>query len=516
MPRLTIDNKSVQVPEGATILDAARKLGIDIPTMCFLEGCNPSTSCMVCVVKLNDSPTLVPSCAMPAAEGMRVETDTEEIRNARKTALELLLSDHVGDCMAPCHVICPAKMNIPLMLRQIAAGKLSDAIITVKRDIALPAILGRICPAPCEKGCRRGTLDQPVSICLLKRYVADIDLASDQPHLPPCEPTKYKKVAIVGAGPAGLAAAWRLLQKGFACTIFDDHDAPGGMLRFGLSETELPRNVIDAEVALIEKLGASFRYRTKIGKDLSLETLRKDFDAVFLATGQGSAQQWAEDDTFEIDSATYATSLPGVFAAGGIIRKQRLAVRAVADGKEAAYSIDCFLSNQPVSAPEKPFNHRMGKLLDGEIELFATHAQNKGPAETLKESEGFTPDQAVSESQRCLHCDCRKPDCCKLRQYAQKYTASSNTYKAPRRPFAIADSHPDIIYEPGKCIRCGLCIQIAAQAKEELGLTFIGRGFNVKVAPPFDRSIAEALQRTAQKCAAACPTAALAPRDALS
>ncbi len=516
MPRLTINNKPVDVEQGATILDAARKLGIDIPTMCFLEGCDPSTSCMVCVVKVNDSPTLVPSCAMPAAEGMRVETDTQEVRLARKTALELLLSDHVGDCMGPCHTICPAKMNIPLMLRQIAAGQLADAIITVKRDIALPAILGRVCPAPCEKGCRRAALDQPVSICLLKRYVADVDLASDQPHLPPCEPTKYKKVAIVGAGPAGLAAAWHLLQKGYSCTIFDDHDAPGGMLRFSLSEAELPRDVIDAEVALIQKLGASFRYRTRIGRDLSLETLQKDFDAVFLATGQNSAQHWAEDEPFEIDSATYATSLPGVFAGGGIIRKQRLAVRAVADGKEAAHSIDGFLFNNTISAPEKPFNHRMGKLLDGEIELFATQARNKGPAATVEKGQGFTREQAISQSQRCLHCDCRKPDSCKLRKCAEVYAASSTTYKAPRRHFAIADNHPEIIYEPGKCIRCGLCIQIAAQHKERLGLAFIGRGFNVKVAPPFDKTLAQALKRTAQKCAAACPTGALAPHHALS
>ncbi len=94
----------------------------------------------------------------------------------RKAALELLLSDHLGDCMGPCHVTCPANMNIPLMIRQILEGKLEDAIATVKKDIALPAVLGRICPAPCEKACRRDSYDNGVSICLLKRYVADVDL----------------------------------------------------------------------------------------------------------------------------------------------------------------------------------------------------------------------------------------------------------------------------------------------------------------------------------------------------
>ena len=146
MPRLSIDNREVEVPNGATVLDAAGKLGIDIPTMCFMKGCQPSTSCMVCVVKIDDRAVLLPACGTLAQDGMRVESDCEEVHQARKTALELLLSDHVGDCLGPCHMICPAQMNIPLMIRQIAAGKLRDAIETVKKDIALPAVLGRICP----------------------------------------------------------------------------------------------------------------------------------------------------------------------------------------------------------------------------------------------------------------------------------------------------------------------------------------------------------------------------------
>ena len=165
MPKLIIDQREVEVPEGATVLDAARKLGIDIPALCFHEGCNPSTSCLACLVRIGGEERLVPSCATAAAEGMQVESETEAVRQARRTALELLLSDHLGDCMAPCQLGCPAQMDIPTMLRQIAAGQLREAIATVKRDIALPAVLGRICPAPCEKVCRRGDLDAAVSIC---------------------------------------------------------------------------------------------------------------------------------------------------------------------------------------------------------------------------------------------------------------------------------------------------------------------------------------------------------------
>ena len=148
MPKLTIDNQEVEVEKGSTILDAANALGVDIPSMCFLKGCTPSTSCMVCVVKVEGRNGLVPACATVATDAMIVHSETDEVRKARTTALELLLSDHLGDCMGPCHVTCPATMDIPLMIRQIADGNMQAAIETVKKDIALPAILGRICPAP--------------------------------------------------------------------------------------------------------------------------------------------------------------------------------------------------------------------------------------------------------------------------------------------------------------------------------------------------------------------------------
>ena len=115
MPRLTVDKREIEVAKGATILDAAAKVGIVIPTMCFREGLEPFTSCMLCVVKVHNQDGLVPACGTLAEDSMSVQTDTEEIRQARRTALELLLSDHVGDCIGPCQVACPAKMNILAM-----------------------------------------------------------------------------------------------------------------------------------------------------------------------------------------------------------------------------------------------------------------------------------------------------------------------------------------------------------------------------------------------------------------
>ncbi len=519
MPRLWIDNQEVEVPPAATLLDAARKLGIDIPTLCFQDGREPLTSCMCCVVKVGGNAKFVPACATRADEGMRVESETQEVRQARRAAVELLLSDHLGDCIGPCQSICPAGMDIPRMIRQIAAGDLREAIATVKARIALPGVLGRICPAPCETGCRRGKHDAPVAIMLLKRYAADADLASGEPFLPKCKPDSGRKVAIVGAGPAGLAAAYYLRQMGHGCTLFDDHDAPGGMLRYGVPKDKLPRDVLDAEIGAIRRLGAEFSMNTLVGEHVSMAELRGQFDAIFLAVGEigaGDADRLgaaAGQRGIEIDPRTRQTPAPGVFAGGDAVRRQRLTVRAVADGRAAAVAIDQYLSGAEVTGPRKPFTVHIGVLTEGEIERFLPEADDTPRvAPAGGDAAGFSDAEARAEAARCLHCDCRKPHTCKLRRYAQLYGARPARYRGERRTFQQLRDHPRILYEPGKCIACGLCVQIAADAGEKLGLTFIGRGLDVRVAVPFNRALSEGLQKVADECVAACPTAALAFR----
>ena len=172
---LTINNISTSFEKGETILTIARRLGIDIPTLCFYKELEPEASCMVCIVKDAKTGKLLPSCESKAMDGMQIITDDETVIKARKTALELLLSDHVGDCYAPCQNICPAGMDIPQMNRLIAAGKNHEALVKVKETIPFPVTLGYICSAPCEKGCRRKQADQTVGICMLKRYVGEED-----------------------------------------------------------------------------------------------------------------------------------------------------------------------------------------------------------------------------------------------------------------------------------------------------------------------------------------------------
>ncbi|NQT88199.1 FAD-dependent oxidoreductase [bacterium] len=508
MPRVTIDGREVEVGQGATLLDAARSLGIDIPTLCFREDCRSATSCMICLVKVKGRNALVPSCATQAVDGMDIESETEEVRDARRAGLELLLSDHVGDCVGPCHNLCPANMDIPRMIRQIAGGELHAAVETVKARIALPATLGRICPGPCEKGCRRADADAAVSICLLKRHVADVDLASGEPFLPACAEPTGRMVAVIGAGPTGLSAAYYLLQRGHAVTVYDENEQAGGMLVRGVPEEALPRDVVAAEADVVKRLGAEFRLGTHVA---SLDEI--EADAVMIATGtvgEGEAFGLATTKTgIEADKASLATSRAGAFVGGGAIRPQRMAVRSCADGWRAAESVHQFLSGADVTGPAKLFTTRVGKVSEEELAVFLADASGEGRHET---SDGLSDEGARAEAARCLHCDCRKPVACRLRKYSDAYGASASRYKVERRAFEQDSRHPTVIYEVGKCISCGLCVQIAEAAGEELGLAFVGRGFAVRVSVPFSETLEAGLKKAAAACAEACPTGALAMR----
>ena len=350
MPKLSIDGRSVEVREGATVLDAARELGIGIPTLCWREGFEPSTSCMACVVRIDGARSLVPSCATLALEGMEVESDTEEVHAARRTAIELLMSDHAGDCVAPCQRADAHHVDLPLFLRQVAAGNLAGAAAAL-------AVAGVTLDDPAnqdfsraEVACRRGRFDEAVDIGRLVDYVAGAQ------------------------GPPASAAA--------------------------SAEAEL--------------------------------TTYREFT----------------------------------------VRISKL------------------------SAEE------MGELLAG-----ATAGVRVTPAEPER---GFTDDEARLEASRCAHCDCRMAHSCVLRDAAEAYGVKPGRFRAARPSLEQDRSHPLILHEPGKCIRCGLCLQVAERAGERVGLSFVGRGFEMNVKVPFNSPLAEALSIAAEACADVCPTGSLA------
>ncbi len=283
--KVIIDGIEVVGQTGDTILDLANKAGIYIPTLCHHESVAKYGACGLCVVEAEKSPKLMRACATNAGDGMVIHTNSPRIAQARKIAMELLMSDHTGDCKGPCHLACPAHTDVQAYIKAIAQGDDREAVRLMKEKIPVPASIGRVCPHPCELDCRRQFVESPLSIAYLKAFSADKDLASENPYMPQIAAATGKKVAIVGGGPAGLAAAYRLKVKGHAVTVFDMMPEMGGMLRYGIPEYRLPKAVLASEIALIAKMGVELKNNVKIGKDITLDALKAEYDAVLVAVG---------------------------------------------------------------------------------------------------------------------------------------------------------------------------------------------------------------------------------------
>jgi NADPH-dependent glutamate synthase beta subunit-like oxidoreductase len=512
MIKLTIDNHTVEVPSGTSVRKAAQSIGIEIPTMCYMEGTEHFTSCMICLVKDAKNGRFFASCSTPVLEGQNIITNDEETIESRKAALELLLSEHVGDCEAPCQLVCPAHMNIPLMNRLIAKGDFAKALEVVKRDIALPAILGRICPAPCEAGCRRKQVDEAVSICLLKRFVGDEDLKNTKPYIPKNLSLSGKKVAVIGAGPAGLAAAYYLQIKGHQSIIFEKNCKAGGEL-LQIDQEILPAEIIEQEVDQIVASGVQIRLNETID-EFRFQDLQKEYDAVVLAFGA------VNEETFDYglkttkigiiaDKSSYLTSSPNVFAIGNSVRYSKMAVRSVGQGKEVATVIDHYFKTSEVKGYPERFNSKFGRL--AEVEFIQYKKDSETAPRQKAGKEGFNREEAIREAKRCMHCDCRNPESCVLRELSDRYHAVQKRFQSEERFNVEKFIHREgIVYEPSKCIKCGICVRLTRQHQEEFGFTFIGRGFDVKVGVPFNESIQKGLEKTAAIVAKACPTGALA------
>lgn len=514
MVKLKIDNKEVEAKNGAVLINVIRGTGVVVPSMCYLTELEHFTSCMVCVVKDRRSGKIIPSCSLVVEEGMDIISLDEEVLEARRTSLELLLSEHVGDCEAPCQITCPAHMDIPLMNRLLAEGKFAEALKVVKKDIALPSVLGRICSAPCEGACRRKPIDGAVSICLLKRYAGDHDLENNVQWTPEKAPENGKKIAIIGAGPAGLAAAYYLALKGYQCTVIDRNKKAGGSLCKEVSEEELPADVLASEIKTIGSIGVAFRLNQTVDAPMFKE-LSASNDAVIVAVGKGEsgASGWGlpmHAKGIEAAAKTFQVGDTNVFVVGSALKPSKMAIRVLGQGKEVSFSVDQYLSGEAVTGERFMFNSRFGKLLPEEYAEYMKESFEGDRLEPAKLTDGFTPEQVMEEAKRCMHCDCRDMHHCRLRTYSDEYDADQRRFKSDERLLCTKqDQHDLVIYEPSKCIKCGICVRITEKYKEEFGFTFIGRGFDVVVGIPFNETLGHGLKKAAAKVAIACPTGAL-------
>ena len=282
-----INGKEYSAYTEKTLLDNILENGIYIPHLCHNKELESYGGCGLCLVEIEGVKKPLRACSTVVTEGMKVNTSTPEIEKSRKTSLSLIMSDHRGDCKAPCYMACPTHQDIQAYVGLIANGEEKKALEIIKKDNPLPASIGRVCPHPCEEKCRRAHLEGAVSICGLKRFAAD----SYMEYIPECAEANGKSVAIVGAGPAGLSCAYFLALKGYSVEIFEAQEQGGGMLRYGIPAYRLPKDILDKEIENICKMGVKLNYNKRLGRDFTIKSLKASFDGVFIATGAWCASK---------------------------------------------------------------------------------------------------------------------------------------------------------------------------------------------------------------------------------
>lgn len=667
--RVNINNREITATDDKTILQIALENGIDIPNLCYHENTKPYGSCGLCVVEVEGSPKLVRACSTYPTDGMIIRTNTRRTIAARKTALELLASDHRGDCRPPCVNACPAHTDCQGYVGLIANGQYDEAIKLVKKVIPLPASIGRVCPHPCESECRRGMVDKPIAIADLKRYIGEIDVKKGT-FVPEVKPSTGKKVAIVGAGPAGISCAYFLSQEGHEVVIYEAQPYPGGMLRYGIPQYRLPKELLDAEINTLNKMGVKIICNTKLGEDITLSYLKKTYDAIFIAIGAWASMpigcegqdmegvmggieflrkatlsepiylgekvivigggntamdvartavrlgaksvqvlyrrtkeempaeeievKEAEEEgveftflvapieiigdgkrakavrcqkmklgepdksgrrspvpiegeeiTFEADliisaigqrvnpecvkelettkkgtvlvnANTFETSMEGVFAGGEAATGPKIAIEAIAQGKNAAYVINSYLKGNLVSVKNpcyivqddlKEEDFKDKEKQERQEQYVISSEERKISFRPISNS--LTEEQALKEASRCLECGCHDYFECKLINYIQKYDIKVDKIKGEKHKRDINNTHPFIIRNPDKCILCGLCYRTC---EEVIGITALGlkgRGFDSVVIPEFNLPLNESSCISCGQCVDVCPTGAL-------
>jgi NADPH-dependent glutamate synthase beta subunit-like oxidoreductase/formate hydrogenlyase subunit 6/NADH:ubiquinone oxidoreductase subunit I/ferredoxin len=291
--RIEVDGRVIEGFEGQTILEVCRDNGIEIPTLCYEPKLPGFGACRMCVVEVEGSEHPPISCSQRAEAGMKVQTQTEEVRRLRRTNLELIFSDHNAYCLPPCQNKCPSHIDIPGFLKANAEANFRESARIFKRTIPFPSVLGRVCPAPCEEHCRRDEVDEAIAIRDSHRYAGDqvikgmLDDDLDPPVPFEMQPKSGRRVAVIGSGPAGMAAAYYLLIAGHDVTVFERDPAPGGMLRYGIPQYRLPKiEVLDAEYESVTRLGGRIVCNQGLGRDFTLDDLQlQGYDAVLVAIG---------------------------------------------------------------------------------------------------------------------------------------------------------------------------------------------------------------------------------------
>ncbi len=667
--KFILDGKEVEAVKGETILTVAARNGIFIPTLCHNEKISRTTSCFVCVVKDNKTGKFLPSCAAIPSPGQDIDASSAEVVDMRRTALGLLLSEHTGDCEAPCTLACPAHASVEEYVRACRNGDFLESLKIIKKRIPLPMSVSRVCPRFCEKHCRRNIDGKPVAINDVKRIAADLFYDTYMEELPALN---GKKVAIVGGGPAGLSAAYYLRLEGIQPVIFEQMPEAGGMLRYGIPEFRLPKDTLRRELAHYAKMGIEIRTNQTLGKEITLDQLSAEYDAVIMAVGswkasgmridgedlalQGidflgkiAAANWQNCDNpgrtvivgggnTAMDCARTALRLGGdvtvvyrrtrnempaedlevveameegvkfefltaplslaknpdgslaltcqrmelgepdasgrrapvpvtgsdfvmtldtvigaigqrtvvpegltaskrgievapadlrcssdklIFAAGDCVSGPATVVEALAAGRKAALAAADALAGRKHEEPELfsvSRGHWQSMTKDDIVYLHPVSEADRVkpdyiPMELRKTTftelaPSISAEDMSKEAERCIECSCTAKGECSLKKHAERYKVAPDMFKG-KKPDASADTrHPDIIYDKGKCIRCGTCVKICSEVINKNLLALMRRGFNTEMRTAFDQGL-PSYCKDCGACIKECPVGAL-------
>lgn len=310
----------------------------------------------------------------------------------------------------PCTATCPLHCNAQGYIALISQGKFKEALVLVREKLPFPRILAYACSRPCERECKRIEEDRPISICDLKRFLVDQVEEPEFEFAPPEE--RGKKVAIIGSGPSGLTAAYDLRKMGYGITIFESRNQMGGLLTHGFPSYRLPRQVIEKDLSVIEKMGIEVRLKTEVGKDVSPEAVLQSFDAVYIAVGMAGAERMTRvfkglkrtrRGTIQANPVTLETSLKGVFVGGDLVTGPGTMVESMAQGRKAAISIDRYLRGEDLIQGRESEGRQISPLRSTLPD--SKRAEREIPPDMVKPiQEGFTMEEAMEEARRCLNC----------------------------------------------------------------------------------------------------------------
>jgi heterodisulfide reductase subunit A-like polyferredoxin len=324
----------------------------------------------------------------------------------------------------PCTATCPLHCNAQGYVALISQGKFKEALALVREKLPFPGILAYACSHPCEKECKRIEENHPIPICQLKRFLVDHVVEPEFEFAPPQE--KDQKVAIIGGGPSGLVAAYDLRKMGYEVTLFESRNELGGLLTHGFPSYRLPRQVIEKDLSVINKMGIEVRLNTEVEKDVPAETLLQSFDAIFISVGITGAESMTQffhglkktrKGSIQVNPISLESNLKGIFAGGDAVTGPGTIIDSMAHGRKAALSIDRYLRGEGLME---------GRELEGkQISPF----QSTLPDSKRKEREtlpdmvkplgtGFTAEEAIEEAKYCLNCGgCS--DCGECAKYCQ-------------------------------------------------------------------------------------------------